>query len=262
MKRRTAGWLGAALLLTPGALQAGDWEIELGLGGARGPKYTRGAPFEFQDLTFAGPYSQCPGDAPAGACQLAGLTDVVYALESRFTLTGLAGLDVRRRLSDSVSLGVGVLAGLAPRNRSLLRLTNGELDPRLPPEPDDLIDAAIDARNQSGRLNGVGALTYLGAGFRFEKGFESRTSVGYRSSSVRVFVDGGGGLLALVPDKKDADLGTPPAFHVAGGLRIRRGSGKAITVSLYHLHALANTDHLLDAGFSWTGVRVGWVSER
>jgi hypothetical protein len=239
----------------------GDWELEWSIGGAQGAKFTRDAPFEFEGLSFAGPYSICP-PGTVELCRGLGLTDVVYGLESAFTATGTLGLDVRRRLSDSLSFGLGVLGGAALRNERLIRGTNGRVDPVAPPEPDDLFDASQDFRNVNGRTNGVGFTAYAGAGFRFEKGFESRTAVGYRPSSIRILVDAGGGFFPLLPGKDEAGLGTPAGIHLGAGVRIRRGSGRALTVSLFHVRALADTDHLTGARLSWTGVRVGWVSER
>lgn len=248
-------------VLLASAASAQDWEVELSLGGAQGSKFIREAPFEFRDLTFEGPYRSC--DSPERAfCLFAGLTDVLYALEDSYATTALAGLEVRRRVTESLALGVGVLGGVAPRKQRLFRGTSGEVTLSLPPEPDALFQESQDIRNFNGRYTGVGAMAYLHAGLRLEKGFETRTAVGYRSSSIRLFAEGGGGFFPLIPGKDAAGIKSPPGIHLGVGLRLRRRGGRVLSFSLFHVRALADTGALQEPRFSWTGLRVGWTLGR
>src|SRR5438093_1182570 len=125
-----------------------------------------------------------------------------------------------------------------------------------------LVDVA-DSHSFS-RTNGVGPLAYLHAGLRWERGFESRTTMGYRSSGTRVFVEAGGGLLAAVPGGGDAGIGHPPGFHLAGGLVFKRTSAHPLTLSLRYVQALAKRDEatLVASRQSWGVLQVGWRSGR
>lgn len=230
-----------ACLLVASAAAAGDWEVEVSLGGAQGDRFLRGAPFRFRGLTFEGPYG-----------------DVAYAVEDSYSATALGGIEARRRIGRSLSLDAGVLGGLAARRQRISRGSTGQA--RRPSEPQELFEASLDRSNLNGRYTGAGSLAYLHAGLRYEHGFEARTTLGYRPSSARLFVEAGGGLIPLVPGGNDAGVGRPPGVHVRAGVELRRTKGRALSISLLHLRAFAHeADAVAEAHISWTGLRVGWV---
>lgn len=272
-RRRIAGLVLACAVLTATQAAAEGWEIEASLGGYIGSNFTRKAPFEYRGLEFEPLYRTCdlsalpPSDlSPVVRCRQVGAADVLYALERRFTATGIAGLELRRRLGDSFGVGVGALTGLAGRRDRLSRQSIGggvssQVTLTAPLEPDTLFETLQDS-DFTAHYTGVGTLAYLHAGFRYERGFERRTTTGYRASSVRVFVDGGGGILPMVPGGDETGLGTPPAFHVGAGLRFRRLRG-AFTLSVLHVRSLGDpSPTIIGPHFRWTGFRVGWVWAR
>ena len=123
----------------------------------------------------------------------------------------------------------------------------------------DLLDAANAHALSS--TNGVGALAYLHAGLRWERGFESRTTIGYRPSGTRVFVEAGGGVLAALPGGGDTGVGHPPGFHIAAGLIFKRTSAHPLTLTGRYVQALGQRDPatLIDSRLSWAVVQVGWL---
>ena len=237
-------------------------QVELSVGGGIGSSFTRRAPFALDDQTYGGPYRTCPEGTPAAPCLQAGATDVAFALESHYSSLGVIGLEARRGVGGPFLAGVGVLGGLALRSQRILTADTGEVVDGRPVATQELVDAADSHAFSS--TNGVGALAYLHAGLRWERGFESRTTLGYRSSGTRVFVEAGGGLLAAVPGGGDAGIGHPPGFHLAGGLVFKRTSTHPLTLSLRYVHALGKRDEatLVDSRQSWVVLQVGLLSGR
>jgi hypothetical protein len=233
-------------------------QVELSVGGGIGSRFTRRAPFALDGQTYGGPYRTCPEGTPAGLCRQAGATDLAFALESQYSSLAVVGVEARRGLGGPFLAGAGVLGGLALRSQRILTADTGEVVDGRPGATQDLVDAA-DSHSFS-HTNGVGALAYLHAGLRWERGFESRTTMGYRSSGTRVFVEAGGGLLAALPGGGDADVGHPPGFHVAGGLIFKRTSTHPLTLSLRYVQALGKRDEatLVDSRMSWAVLQVGW----
>jgi len=254
--------LAAAIVLALPAGAVAQTQIELSVGGGIGSSFTRRAPFALDGRTYGGPYRTCPEGTPAGACLQRGATDVAFALETHYSSLAVVGLEARRGVGGPFLAGVGVLGGLSLRSQRILTAATGEVVEGRPVATQDLQDAA-DSHSFSS-TNGVGALAYLHAGLRWQRGFESRTTIGYRPSGTRVFVEAGGGLLAALPGGGDAGIGHPPAFHVAGGLVFKRTSAHPLTLSLRYVQALAKRDEatLVDSRQSWVVVQVGWLSGR
>jgi hypothetical protein len=255
----------AAAVIVLASLPAGavaQTQLELSVGGGIGSSFTGHAPFALDGRTYGGPYRTCPEGTPAGPCLQAGATALAIALESHYSPLAVVGLEARRGVGGPILAGVGVLGGLALRSQRILRADTGEVVAGRPLATQDLVDAA-DSHSFSS-TNGVGALAYLHAGLRWERGFESRTTMGYRSSGTRVFVEAGGGLLAAVPGGGDAGIGHPPGIHVAGGLVFKRTSTHPLTLSLRYVKALGQRDEatLVDSRQSWAVVQVGLLSGR
>jgi hypothetical protein len=237
-------------------------QVEVSVGGGIGSSFTRRAPFVLDGQTYGGPYRTCPEGTPAGPCLQGGATDLAFALESRYPSLVVVGLEARRGVGGPFLAGVGVLGGLALRSQRILRADTGEVVDGRPLATQELVDAA-DSHSFSS-TSGVGALAYLHAGLRWERGFESRTTMGYRSSGTRAFVEAGGGLLAAVPGGGDAGIGHPPGFHVAGGLVFKRTSAHPLTLSVRYVKALGKRDEatLVASRQSWAVVQVGLLSGR
>ncbi|PYQ00795.1 MAG: hypothetical protein DMF83_27275 [Acidobacteria bacterium] len=255
----------AAAVIVLASLPAGavaQSQVELSVGGGIGSSFTRRAPFALDGQTYGGPYRTCPEGIAAGLCLQAGASDLAFALETHYSSLAVVGLEARRGVGGPFLAGVGVLGGLALRSQRILTADTGEVVDGRPPATQDLVDAA-DSHSFSSS-NGVGALAYLHAGLRWERGFESRTTMGYRSSGTRVFVEAGGGLLAALPGGGDAGVGHPPGLHVAGGLVFKRTSAHPLTLSLRYVKALAKRDEatLVASRQSWAVVQVGWRSGR
>jgi hypothetical protein len=255
--------LAAAIVLA--SLPAGataQTQVELSAGGGIGSSFTRRAPFALDGRTYRGPYRTCPEGIPAGTCLQGGATDVAFAIETRYPSLAAVGLDVRRGVGGPFLAGVGVLGGLALRSQRILTADTGEIVEGRPFATPDLQDAANSHFSSS--TDGVGALAYLHAGLRWERGFESRTTIGYRSSGTRVFLEAGGGVLAALPGGGDAGIGHPPGFHAAGGLVFKRTSAHPLTLSLRYVQALAKRDEatLVASRPSWAVVQVGWLGGR
>jgi hypothetical protein len=267
---------GRAAAIVLAALPAGAFaqtQVELTVGGGIGSSFTRRAPFVLDGLTYRGPYRTCPAGLPAGLCARGGSTvvagvlymlsgprtDVAYALETHYSSVAVGGLQVRHGVGGPFLLGAGVLGGLALRNQRIQTIDTGTVVDGRPLLTQDLSNAA--GSNASPSTNGVGVLTYLHAGLRWERGFESRTTIGYRPSGTRVFVEAAGGLLAALPGGGDAGIGHPPGFHVAGGLVFKRTRAHPLTLSLRYVQALGKRDNamLVDSRQSWAVVQVGWL---
>jgi hypothetical protein len=256
---------GRAAAIVLAALPTGAFaqaQVELTIGGGIGSSFTRRAPFVLDGLTYGGPYRICPAGVPAGRCLQGGATDVAYALETHYSSLAVVGLEVRHGVRGPFLAGAGVLGGLALRSQRIQRADTGAVVDGRPLATQDLSNAADSHASPS--TNGVGALTYLHAGLRWERGFESRTTIGYRPSGTRVFVEGGGGLLAAVPGGGDAGIGHPPGFHVAGGLIFKRTSDHPLTLLVRYVQALAPRDEatLIDSRFSWFVFQIGWRQGR
>ena len=252
-------YAGAMLLgLLPAAASAQS-QVELSVGAGIGSSFTRRAPFVFDDQTFGGPYRTCNAGVPAGACLVQGTTDVTFGLETSYSAMLSLGLEARRRVGGPFLVGAGVLGGLAIRSQRIIVGDTGEVVDGRPSVPQPLIDSANNHAVRS--TNGVGTLGYLHAGLRWDRGFESRTTIGYRPSSTRVFVEAGGGLLAAVPGGATAGVGHPPALHLAGGLIFKRTSARPLTLSVRYVQALRKRDEatLVDSRLSWAVLQVGWM---
>ena len=250
--------LAAAAHLASGPAAAfGQAQVEITVGGGIGSSFTRAAPFTINGNSYGGPYRTCADGVPAAACLQQGATDVGFALQSEYPTLAVAGIEVRHGIGGPILLGAGVMGGLALRTQRVLTLDTGEVVDGRPVATQDLADAASNDAISS--TNGVGTLAYLHAGLRWERGFESRTPIGYRPSGTRVFAEAGGGLLAALPGGGDG-LGHPPAFHLAGGLIFSRTSAHPLTLTARYVQALGQRDAatILDSRLSWFVVQVGW----
>jgi hypothetical protein len=248
----------AALLALLPAVAIARAQVEISVGGGIGSSFTRRAPFTFDGTTYGGPYRTCPAGTPAGFCLQQGASDVVFALESRHSTLAVMGLEARHGIGEPLLLGAGVLGGLALRSQRVLTAATGDVVEGRPLATQDLLNAA-DSHAFS-TTNGVASLAYLHAGLRWERGFESRTPVGYRPSGTRVFLEAGGGLLGALPGGADAGVGHPPAFHIAGGLIFKRTSAHPLTLTGRYVQALGRRDQetLIDSRLSWFVLQVGW----
>jgi hypothetical protein len=252
----------AAVLASLPAGAVAQTQVELSVGGGIGSSFTRRAPFALDGRTYGGPYRTCPEGNPAGLCLQNGASDVTFALENQYSTLAVVGVEARHGIGGPFLVGAGVLGGLALRSQRVVATSTGDIVDGRPVATQDLLDAA-DSHSLSS-TNGVGALAYLHAGLRWERGFESRTTIGYRSSGTRVFVEAGGGLLAAVPGAGDAGIGHPPGFHIAGGLVFKRTSTHPLTLSLRYVQALGKRDEatLVDSRQSWAVFQVGLLSGR
>jgi len=248
----------AALLASLPAAAFAQAQVEITVGGGIGSSVTRRAPFTINGTTYGGPYRTCAEGVPATACLQQGATDVGFALASEYPTLAVAGVEVRHGIGGPILLGAGVLGGLALRTQRVLTLDTGEVLDGRPFATQELADAANSDAISS--TNGVGTLAYLHAGLRWERGFESRTPIGYRPSGTRVFAEAGGGLFAALPGGGDGGLGHPPGFHLAGGLIFRRTSAHPLTLTARYVQALGQRDPatIIDSRLSWFVVQVGW----
>lgn len=248
---------GAVLASLPAGAYA-QAQVEISVGGGIGSRFTRRAPFTLDGTSYGGPYRTCPEGTPAGLCLQGGGTDLEFALESEYSMLGVVGIEARHGIGGPMLIGGGVLGGLALRSQRVLTLDTGEVVEGRPLATQELVDVA-DSHSVSS-TNGVGTLAYLHAGLRWERGFESRTPIGYRPSGTRVFAEAGGGLLAALPGGGDAGVGHPPAFHIAGGLIFSRTSAHPLTLTGRYVQALGQRDAatLIDSRLSWFVVQVGW----
>lgn len=251
----------AALLATLPAAAFAQAQVEISVGGGIGSTFTHRAPFTINGTSYAGPYRTCGEGVPVTACLQAGATDVGFALESEYPTLAVAGFEARHGIGGPILLGAGVMGGLALRTQRVLTLDTGEVVDGRPLATQELADAAN--RDAISSTNGIGFLAYLHAGLRWERGFESRTPIGYRTSGTRVFAEAGGGLLAAVPGGGDGGLGRPPAFHLAGGLIFRRTSAHPLTLTARYVQALGERDPatIITSRLSWFVVQVGWRLE-
>ena len=261
----------AALLAVLPAGALAQTQVEITVGGGIGSSFTLRAPFVFDGMAYGGPYRTCAAGVPAHVC-LQGVhyvpgsaalvegraPDIAYALESHYSALAVVGLEVRRGLGGPFLAGVGVLGGLALRSQRVQTIDTGTVVDGRPPLDQDVSNAALS--NGVPTTNGVGTLAYLYAGLRWERGFESRTPIGYRPSGTRVFAEAGGGLFAALPGGGDGGLGHPPGFHIAGGLIFRRTSAHPLTLTARYVQALGTRDPatIVDSRLSWFAVQVGW----
>jgi len=247
----------AAVIASLPAVALAQSQVEITAGGGIGSRLTRSAPFTINGNTYGGPYRTCAEGVPAAACLQQGASDVGFAIESEYPTLVAVGVEVRHGIGGPILLGAGVLGGLGLRSQRVLTLDTGEVVAGRPFATQDLADAANSDAVSS--TNGVGTLAYLHAGLRWERGFESRTPIGYRPSGTRVFVEAGGGLLAALPGGGDGGIGHPPAFHIAGGLIFRRTSAHPLTVTGRYVQALGERDPatIIDSRLSWFVVQVG-----
>jgi hypothetical protein len=247
----------AAVIASLPAVALAQSQVEITVGGGIGSRFTRRAPFTLDGTSYGGPYRTCPEGIPAAACLQAGATDLQFALVSEYPMLGVVGIEARHAIGGPMLIGGGVLGGLALRSQRALTGDTGEVVEGRPLATQELVDEADNHSFSS--TDGVGTLAYLHAGLRWERGFESRTPIGYRPSGTRVFVEAGGGLLATLPGGGDAGAGHPPAFHIAGGLIFRRTSAHPLTVTGRYVKALGERDPatLIDSRLSWFVVQAG-----
>lgn len=259
---RASVWIAVAGSLGLGATaRASSWEIEVSFGGATGSDFLRGAPFEYEGISFGGPYNRCL--MPTGFCALGpDLSDVDYSLLHDAASTLLADIEVRRRLGGSFSLGAGVLAGTSPRRDHLIATDLPELVYSRPPEPGGLRAFAEEKPNGRG---GWDALVYLHAGLRYEKDIGSGwTTYGGRRKWLGVFVEGGGGAVPAFPGTRKAGFEqTVPAVHASVGARLHRiGLGRDWSLTVTHMRCLVSGAHLRSGNFGWTGIKLGFFLAR
>jgi hypothetical protein len=252
----------AAVLASLPASALAQAQVEISVGGGIGSRLTRRAPFTINGNTYAGPYRTCAEGVPAAACLQQGATDVGFAIESNYPTLAVAGVEARHGIGGPILLGAGVLGGLGLRTQRVLTLGTGDVVDGRPFATQELADAANNDAFSS--TNGVGTLAYLHAGLRWERGFESRTPIGYRPSGTRVFVEAGGGLLGALPGGGDAGVGHPPGFHIAGGVVFKRTSAHPLALTGRYVQALGERDpaRVMDSRLSWFVVQVGWRSGR
>ena len=253
------GFAAAAVLAALPAGAFAQTQVEVTVGGGIGSRFTRRAPFTLDGTTYgSGPYRTCPEGTPAGLCLQGGASDVVFALESQYPALASVGLEARHGVGGPFLAGVGVLGGLALRSQRVFIESTGDVVQGRPLATQELLGAA-DSHAFS-TTNGVGTLAYLHAGLRWERGFESRTPIGYRASGTRVFAEAGGGLLAALPGGGDAGVGHPPGFHLAGGVIFSRTSKNPLTLTGRYVQALGKRDEatLIDSRLSWLVLQVGW----
>jgi hypothetical protein len=251
---------GAVLLAVAPAAALAQSQVELSVGAGVGSSFTRRGPFVFDGVSFAEAYRTCPPEVNAAACAQAGATDVTFGLESKYpSLVGL-GLEARRGLGGPFLAGAGILGGLALRSQRIVVGSTAQVVEGRPVLPDEVASAAESHLDSS--TNGVGALAYVHAGLRWERGFESRTALGYRPSGTRVFVEAGGGWLAALPGGGLAGVGQPPGAHLAAGLVFKRTSARRLTLSARYVRALRKRDEatLVTSRLGWALVEVGWRS--
>jgi hypothetical protein len=80
------------------ALPAGAYaqaQLEISVGGGIGSRFTQRAPFTLDGTSYGGPYRTCPEGAPAGLCLQQGATDLEFAMESEYSILGVAGIEAR-----------------------------------------------------------------------------------------------------------------------------------------------------------------------
>ena len=179
-----------------------------------------------------------------------------------------SGVGASQAISVAAFAGVHALRGApvparpTPSPRGISQDVKEPLWPQTSLEEVRRAQELADAANSDAisSTNGVGTLAYLHAGLRWERGFESRTPIGYRPSGTRVFAEAGGGLFAALPGGGDGGLGHPPGFHLAGGLIFRRTSAHPLTLTARYVQALGQRDPatIIDSRLSWFVVQVGW----
>ena len=252
-----AAWL---VLMSPSPAPAADTQVELSVGSGIGSAFTKPTPFTFDGTTFPGPFRLCPDGASDNQCLTFGNGDTTYALDANYPVLGLVGLDVRQPLPGPFAVDVGVLGGIASRERRVLRTTTPEVDRTRALEPDDVFLAW--QRNSTSRTEGVSSFAYVHAGLRLVHEVGARRTAGSHTFVKRLFVEAGGGWVPLVPGGADAGLGRPPAVHGAGGITFRSGVRGEISLTARYIRALASTDdtELIASRKSWITVQVGWAS--
>jgi hypothetical protein len=236
-------------------------QVEFSVGGGVGSNFTRRGPFAFDGFSYADAYRTCPPEVDAQTCVLGGGTDLAVGLETRYPAFIVAGFQARRGIGGPFLAGAGILGGLSLRNQRVILGDSGEVLEGRPPLTEEVLNAADSASTFS--TNGVGSLAYLHAGLRWDRGFESRTTIGYRPSGTRVFAEAGAGWLAAVPGGGDAGIGHPLGIHAVAGITVRRANARSLTFSLRHVRAVGVDDALLvSSQLSWTVFQVGWLMDR
>jgi hypothetical protein len=250
----------AALAVLP-AVSLAQGQVEFSVGGGVGSNFTRRGPFVFDGFSYADAYRTCPPEVDAQRCAQGGATDVAVGLETNYPALVVAGFEGRRGIGGPFLLGAGILGGVSLRNQRVVLGDSGEVVEGRPPFTDEVGAAADD--DAFFHTNGVGGLAYLHAGLRWDRGFESRTTIGYRPSGTRVFAEAGAGWLAAVPGGGDAGIGHPLGIHAAAGITVRRANARSLTFSLRHVRAVGvNDDLLVSSRLNWTVFQVGWLSDR
>jgi len=236
-------------------------QVEFSVGGGVGSSFTQRGPFVFDGFSYADAYRTCPPEVDAQTCARGGATDAAVGLESKYPALIVVGFEARRGIGGPFLLGAGLLGGVALRNQRVILGDSGEVLEGRPPLTEEVLNAADS--NATFSTNGVGGLAYLHAGLRWDRGFESRTTIGYRASGTRVFAEAGAGWLAAVPGGGDAGIGHPLGIHAVAGITVRRANARSLTFSLRHVRAVGVDDALLvSSQLSWTVFQVGWLGDR
>lgn len=249
-----------ALALLPVAARA-DGQVEVSIGGGVGSDFIVPGPFVFDGFPYAKGYRTCAPGTPAPICLDVGLTDVLTGRESKYPAFLVGSFEARRGIGGPMLIGVGVFGGGSIRNQLVMIGPSNEVVEGRPPFTDEVSAAAESASTSI--TNGAGGLAYLHAGLRWDRGFESRTTTGYRASGTRVFAEAGAGWLAVVPGGGDARIGHPLGVHGVIGVRMHRANARSLTISLRHVHAVGvDDDALVRSRQYWTVVQIGWLLDR
>ena len=250
----------ALLLLWPGAALA-EGQVEVSVGGGVGSNFIRRGPFVFDGFSYADAYRVCSAALSAEACMRAGANDLATGLESNYPALFVLGLEARRGIGGSFLAGAGVLGGVSLRKQRVILGDSGRVVEGRPFMSPEVSASAEDDAFFS--TNGVGVLAYLHGGLRWDRGFESRTTIGYRPSGTRVFAEAGAGWLEAVPGGGEAGIGHPLGIHAVAGVTVRRVSARSLTFSLRHVRAVGvNGDLFVSSHLNWTVFQVGWLNDR
>lgn len=259
-----------SLLATTG--WAEGWEVEAGAGLLGSADFGSFGPFSYRGVQFARELTNCPlefRDHPRGpefGCfarlGFFGSFNAIYTREHEYGPTPVLDLAVRRVLNGAFSMAFGILGGLAPgRQRVAFEAIPLSLD--VPPIPGEVRDALANPDFTEFRHTDTSALAYLHAGLRYEwllgRGGAGRAR---RAQTSGIFLDAGGGVLPIVPGGGESQVGAPLGWHVGAGIRWARGLSRDLTLSLLHVRALSHPPDGIEARYSWTGFRMGWIFER
>lgn len=247
------------------------WEVEAGAGLLGSADFGGFGPFAYRGVQFPRELTTCPlefRDHPRGpefgcfARLGRSAFNAIYTREHEYGPTPVLDLAVRRRLKGPFSMGLGVLGGLAPgKQRVAFEAIPLSLD--VPPIPDEVRDALANPDFTEFRHTDTSALAYLHGGLRYEWLLgRGGAGPGRRAQTSGIFLDAGAGVLPSVPGGGESQVGAPLGWHIGTGIRWARGLSRDLTLSLLHVRALSDPPEGIEARYSWTGFRVGWLFER